>query len=259
MALTTEQAYKVRKFISEGLDRAESNWDKVGHLLKSESMSMEGYAMDSVPSEIPGHPFVATADPQVDEFIALVVDMRNSTKRLKTLENGPKVQGLQRIYYETSALLPGVASVCGLKNGSVTEYLGDGALILFGVDKKSRASSVRGAYQAAVNCIKDMRKIMNEELYERYRLPSVDLGAGLAMSHALVTVVGIPGKYHPKAIGSCVWEASKLCDGTNVIHVSKGVRKAWPPTKGGRLSFKPLGYKHVDGFEVKTKPVDTKR
>lgn len=250
MGLTKAQADIVKKAISEGLDRAEKNWRKVGHLLKSESMERSDYVMDSVPSSIPGHPFVSTDDPKVDEFVALVVDMRDSTKRLKTYEHGHQVRGLKRIYYETSALLPGVAAVCGLKEGSVTEYLGDGALILFGVDKEDRASSVRTAYQAAVNCIEDMRDLMNAELRERYRLPNVDLGAGLAMSEALVTVVGIPGKFHPKAIGSCVWDASKLSDGRNVVHVSKGVKDAWTPSKGGTLSFKSLGYRHVDGFRV---------
>jgi len=42
-----------------------------------------------------------------------------------------KVSQLQRIFYETSALLPAMAKLIFFENGSVTEYLGDGVLGLF--------------------------------------------------------------------------------------------------------------------------------
>jgi hypothetical protein len=206
--------------------------------------------MDSVNSDIPGHPLVSTDEPKVDEFVALVVDMRKSTQRLKTIVKGPKIQGFQRLYYETSALLPGVAVVCDLKDGMVTEYLGDGALVLFSVDKKDRAASVRAAYSAAKNCLEDLRKIINERLSNKYDLPPIDLGAGLAMSDALVTVVGIPGNYQPKAVGSCVWDASKLSYGTNTIHVAQGIKDVWPSGKGGTMSFTPLDKEHIKGYRM---------
>lgn len=53
--------------------------------------------MDSADSNIPGYPVVLADRPQVDEFIALVVDMRGSTQRLKTPLKSVKVNELQRV------------------------------------------------------------------------------------------------------------------------------------------------------------------
>ncbi|WP_322005159.1 hypothetical protein [Paraburkholderia tropica] len=68
--------------------------------------------------------------------------MRGSTRRLNTHIANAKVNGLQRVYIETSALLPAIAVTCGLEDGMVTEYLGDGCLTLFRVNKDDRVASV---------------------------------------------------------------------------------------------------------------------
>lgn len=247
---------KVRVAIEEGLDRAESNWGEVGHLLEAhlkKAMESESHAMDSAAdSNIPGYPVVSADRPQVDEFIALVVDMRGSTQRLKTILRSAKVNGLKRVYYETSALLPAVAVTCGFEEGTVTEYLGDGGLVLFGVDRDDRVKSVQRAYRAAKNCIGEMRALINESIAKRYNLPAVSLGAGLAMSRAMVTLVGAPGNFQPKAIGSCVWDATKLSGGTNSVHVSPDIKGVWPTSKGGAMRFKQLDLPHVEGFKMYT-------
>jgi class 3 adenylate cyclase len=248
------QCKAVRVAVEDGLDRAEFNWGEVGHLLKARFEMAESYSMDSADSNIPGYPVVQADRPKVDEFIALVVDMRDSTKRLRTKLNGPKVNGLNRVYYETSALLPAIAVTCGFQDGTVTEYLGDGALVLFGVDKEDRHESVRRAYRAAKNCINDMRFLINEAIAKRYNLPAISLGAGLAMSKAMVTLVGVHGNYQPKAIGSCVWDATKLSGGTNAVHVSPEIKGAWPTSEGGLMRFKPLGLRHVEGFKMYAEP-----
>ncbi|WP_438397008.1 hypothetical protein [Caballeronia sp. DA-9] len=249
--MNSQEIDSVRAAIEEGLDRAEANWDKVGHLLEAGlQKSMEKYAMDSVDSNIPGYPVVSAETPQVDEFLALVVDMRGSTQRLKTHIAAASVNGLQRVYYETSALLPAMAVTCGLQEGMVTEYLGDGGLVLFGVDKNDRAESVKLAYRAAKNCIGDARRLINAAIKRRYNLPEISLGAGLAMSRAMVTLVGIPGNYQPKAIGSCVWDATKLSGGTNAVHVSPDIYDVWPKSKGGLMRFTRLSLKHVEGFRM---------
>lgn len=251
--MNARELESVRVAIEQGLDRAESNWGKVGHLLKAE-MVVEAHAMDRTDSNIPGYPVVSADRPQVDEFIALVVDMRGSTKRLKTNIKSAKVNGLQRVYYETSALLPAVAVTCGFQRGTVTEYLGDGGLVLFGVDKEDRKESVRLAYRAAKNCMGDMRALVNEAIAKRYNLPEISLGAGLAMSRAMVTLVGVPGNYQPKAIGSCVWDATKLSGGTNAVHVSPEIKGVWPTSEGGLMRFTRLDLKHVEGFKMYKAP-----
>ncbi|UIF88021.1 hypothetical protein KAF44_22465 (plasmid) [Cupriavidus necator] len=235
--LTTSQKQEVKKAVVLGLDNAEKTWKKIGsELLK------EGYAFDHAieahlePSRIPGHPLVSDNNPVVEEFVAVMVDMRDSSKHLKTRVNGIAMEGIQRIYFETSALLPAVAVTTGFREGVVTEYLGDGALVLFPVQVGDRPKSVRAAYQAARDCVDDARAIINEELYRRYKLPSIDLGAGLSLSKALVTLVGTPGNLQPKAIGECVWEASKLSGGRNAVFVAEGVKKAWPATQGERYA-----------------------
>lgn len=242
---------KVKEAIEKGLDRAEANWGEVGHLLEAQVVkSMEAYAMDRADSNIPGHPEVTVDKPQVDDFIALVVDMRKSTMRLNTYLKGAKVNSFQRVYYETSALLPAMAVTSEFEQGSVTEYLGDGGLVLFGVDQDDVTTSVQKAYRVAKHCIGDMRALINDAIAARYNLPPLDLGVGLAKSKAMVTLVGAPGNYQPKAIGTCVWEATKLSAGVNSVFVSKPFQAAWPTSENGLMRFKPLNWGHVKGYKM---------
>jgi class 3 adenylate cyclase len=110
--------------------------------------------------------------------------------------------------------------------------------------------SVKDAYRAADNCVKDTREIVNEALSKMFDLPPIDVGAGLSMSKALVTLVGAEPDMQPKAIGECVWEATKLSGGVNAVYVSSSVREAWPSTKGGLLRFTACTMKGVDGYKV---------
>ncbi|WP_080413852.1 hypothetical protein [Burkholderia ubonensis] len=251
--MNDSQRAQVSDAVRDGLDRAVSNWAKVGHLMRKVEASLEEHhVFDSVESLIPGYPVIAEDTPEVDEFVALIVDMRNSTRRLKTSLNLPEISdGFQRIYYETSALLPAIAQTAAFEGGAVTEYLGDGALMLFGVDKSDRGSSIKAAYRAARDCVTTSRSIINGQLQERFGLPALDLGAGLSMGKALVALVGLPGNRHPKAIGECVWEASKLCYGINAVHVSKHLRGAWPRQTGGSVRFTELLDGKCEGFRAR--------
>lgn len=242
----------VRQAAVDGLDEAIRTWTKVGIVMDSINASMEARA--GTESNIPGHPFVQMGEPEVTEFVALVVDMRNSTDRLRNLQRFPPINsGFQRVFYETSALLPALATTALFKDGHVTEYLGDGALILFKVDTTDRPKTVQEAYLAANDCVTVTRQIVNELLAERFGLPSLSIGAGLSVSHAIVTLVGTSEFRQPKAIGQCVWEASKLSSGVNTVRVSENLREAWPSTPGGTLRFEKLRDlpKSLVGFEVR--------
>ncbi|MEI8209557.1 MAG: hypothetical protein WCG16_10160 [Methylococcales bacterium] len=251
--LTEEQKKEVKKAISNELKRADNDWAKVGkHFSKSFSLE-ESYTLDSAPSNIPMHPLVSINEPIVDEFIALVVDMRNSSEHLKTEINSNKIQhGFQRIFFETSALLPAISVVTSFENGQVTEYLGDGALVLFHVNPDNKNESIHHAWRAARNCVTDMIDLINNELYSRYSLPPIAIGAGLAMSKAVVTLVGSEGKYHPKAIGECVWEATKLSGGTNKVFISSNMKAQWPKSPGGKLTFSPTEMKGIKCYTSNT-------
>lgn len=241
--------------ISKGLDRAESHWGEVGQEMTKKAMAFDAAmvrADESVkPSQIPGHPLVSDGSPKVDEFIAMVVDMRKSSERLKTKVSSPVIKhGFQRVYFETSALLPAISVVTSLKNGVVTEYLGDGALALFQVDKDDREGAIREASRAARNCVGDMRDLINIELDKRYQLPPIDLGVGMSISKAMVTLVGALENQHPKAIGECVWEATKLSGETNVVMISETLRRQWPQSKGGKMQFMQRKVRGVDGYRL---------
>ncbi len=254
MSLTVEQQHKVSEAITLGLNRAEAAWSKVGNKFLKKAMAMDSLVTEAFaePSKIPGHPWVTDDTPKVDKFIALVVDMRDSTKRLKTTLSAPTIKnGFQRIYYETSALLPAISIIVSFESGVVTEYLGDGALVLFQVDKENQEDTIKAASRAARSCVEEMRDLINQELYKRYKLPDICLGAGLSISDALVTLVGSLNNMQPKAIGECIWDASKLSDGRNAVHISENLKQLWPKSTGGKMQFHPIKSRGVvDGYRL---------
>lgn len=181
--LTSSEKDELRKIISISLDKAEKQWQEGGHLLKANrEIAMESKhksMMDSAePSKIPGHEIVRDDETVIDEFVAFVADMRDSSKHLMCAisRKHADVSGLQRVYYETSALLPALAYAVNKEKGSVTEYLGDGILALFRIDSDAREQAIYASHRAAKNAIGDVRQIVNEALFERYRLPAVDIG-----------------------------------------------------------------------------------
>ncbi|KJZ64378.1 hypothetical protein [Pseudomonas fluorescens] len=254
--MNADEQKKVRDAAIAGLDQAIKTWGKVRQvMLENYGMESRGIpVMDSATaSNIPGHPFVDYGKPEATEFVAMVVDMRNSTDRLQNLQRFEGIEdGFQRVYYETSALLPALATTALLKGGHVTEYLGDGALILFKVDTDDRGQTVKDAYRAASDCVTTSRGIVNELLSNRFRLPALNIGAGLSMSHAIVTLVGTRDFMQAKAIGTCVWEATKLSSGVNAVHVSQKMRDGWPTGKVGTISFSKLNNlpPKLTGFSV---------
>ena len=256
--LNNEQKQIVTLLVNESLDKAEKHWKDGGHLLSSLDFRLNE-ALDTKaeiePSKIPGHPFVQDDETIIDEFIALVADIRNSSEHLMcaTSEKHSKVSGIQRVYYETSALLPALAQAVKFENGNVTEYLGDGVLALFKVDVNDKKKAIYSAHQAAQNCLADVRAIVNSELKSRYRLPELDLGIGLAMSKTIVTLVGLEGEKHPKAIGECIYRATKLSGGTNRIYIDTHVEAAWPTSKGGILKFISKSLGGVKGYLISNK------
>lgn len=251
--MNENQKIEVRKVINNALNKAERHWNNGGHKLVAARKSMA--ALDEgiesfEKSNIPGHELVQDEETIIDEFIAFVADMRNSTTHLmcEISKKNADVSGLQRVYYETSALLPALGLAVKFENGSVTEYLGDGVLALFKVDPNDKSEAIYAAHRAAKNSVNDIRFIVNEILRDRYRLPEIDLGVGLALSRTLVTLVGLPGEKHPKAFGECVFRATKLSGAKNEIVSDENLKAAWPSKKGGTLTFLPKKVKGENGY-----------
>ncbi|MCK4394878.1 adenylate/guanylate cyclase [Candidatus Bipolaricaulota bacterium] len=204
---------------------------------------------------MPGHSVISQDDVRLDQFIALVADMRKSTEHLMCAisQKTATASQLERVFYETAALLPGLAVAIGYEDGSVTEYLGDGVLALFPYDKSDPDDSIRTAYRGARNCLQFVDDVLNPELDRRYSLPGLEIGVGLACSRALVTLVGTKQFAQPKAFGECVFRATKLSKGHNEIRVDARLYNEWPQSKGGQLRFIEKQYQGWKGYVVKRK------
>ncbi|MBD1578013.1 adenylate/guanylate cyclase [Vibrio sp. S11_S32] len=235
---------ELQAIINASLNEAEKHWQRGGFILEALNRKME----DSVqPSNIPGHKIVRDDETVIDEFIAFVADMRNSTDHLMCAisSKNADVSGLQRVYYETSALLPSLAHVVSKENGKVTEFLGDGVLALFQIDPEAKEEAIYASHRAAKKAVNNVRQMINEELKKRYRLPPIDIGVGLATSKALVTLVGLPQEKQPKAFGECIFRATKLSSGQNEIICDQNLKAMWPSSKGGTISFKQKPIKNA--------------
>lgn len=263
MALPDNEKAEIKSIVKKSLDKAERVWKSHGEqLTKSlaydESLVVRADSSESpeiVSSRIPRHPLVDGDHPQVADFIALVADMRQSSRHLLCTisEKVANVSLLQRVYYETSALLPALEMTLIYEGGSVTEYLGDGILAIFPVAEEDKSESIRKAYRSANNCLLDTRSIVNWELKNRYNLPDLNIGIGLSYSKALVQLVGLAGGRHPKVIGNCVYYASKLSGGNNEIYVDETIYNLWPKSKGGKLTFSRKGIRGTPGYLIDSK------
>lgn len=154
--LSNEQFDEVTQTVNESLDFAEGVWKKHSKkLTKSVSVEAERFA-NAVKTHMPGYPLVSRDTTQVDTFIAIAVDMRDSTKHLLHAHSSSKVQMLERIFYETSALLPALSQAVIFNGGTVPEYLGDGIMGFFLAtkDEKLKKKSIYSSHAAAKDCFR---------------------------------------------------------------------------------------------------------
>ena len=218
------------------LQKAEYDWKKTNasnFMILDEARVSVAKAEDSHPSLIPGQDKVSLFDPKIDDFIAIVCDIRKSTERLKTSRSELKGidSGIQRVFYETSALLPSLEVTINFFQGKVTEYLGDG---LLGFIQYKDKQQIYDSFHASKACVTLTRDIVNDALLNKHNLPSLDIGVGLALSPAMIRVVT---ENHVKAFGECVWKATKLSDGVNIVQIDDKLKDKWPVAKTGGISF----------------------
>jgi len=249
----------IKELVNSSLLQAERHWANGGNKLILESVSGEEELRkstgDAAPSNIPGYKIIQEGETIVDDFIAIVVDMRESTKHMLVTYRGIKINGIQRLFFETSALLPALEKTINFQGGGVTEYLGDGVLGFFKKDKEDPKKYVYDAYQSAIDCIGDTLEIVNDILFDKYELPPLSIGVGMASSKALISLSGIQGNKHAKAYGQCVFRATKLSGGNNAIMVDEMLRGEWPSSKNGNLSFKEHIERksNVKGYRIEKK------
>lgn len=257
--LTENQKKEFQDIINTALNIADKFWKESGGELEKEAILsahvMDGinesvnYSEESFSTRIPNFDLISSNQSVNSELIAIVADMRDSTKHAKTRTN--IMNPLRRIFLETSALLPAMEKAISIKDGSVTEYLGDGVLGFFEFNK----DNIYNSYNAAKIIINEVRPMLNLILNKRYNLPEeISIGVGLAKSKAIIYAAGIESK-HPKAFGSCVYDATKLSSGRNIIGVSNELEAVWPKTKNGILRFEKWSpeNRNIQGYKINPK------
>lgn len=265
--MTDSQRQIIQDLIYHQLDIADKFWEESGANLEDEESKRRELALESLSkhegasfdnaepldTRLPGVPKISQYKSKNEELIALVADMRDSTKHAKTQINvrGTPFSPLRRIFLETSALLPAIEQTINFENGEVTEYLGDGVLGFFQLTGKDE--DIYKVNRTAKRIIFDVRELLNEAISCRYGLPKeIHLGVGLAKSHTIIHAIGLDNRKHVKAFGSCVYDATKLSSGRNKIGVSPEIRNMWPKGSGGKIRFEPKNFLNVfKGFEIK--------
>lgn len=231
---------EIATIVNTELDKAEEIWLQVEPVWNfAEGGILEHFEKADVQTQIPSHPLIRPGVPKVDTFVAMVLDIRKSSEHLRQAISKDKadVSQLERVFYETTAVFSACSLIVNKYNGGVTEYLGDGFLSLFHVPERSQAPAIRNAYRAANRCMEAVQNVVNLILKDRFRLPPLSVGIGMGYSQAVVTVVGIGDNLQAKALGECVFWATKLAYGSNQIFISKQLKHAWPQSKGGLLKF----------------------
>lgn len=243
---------KIKNAVIKACDKADQIWTKVGHEFVTESktvMFSEDLIKAQVPSNLPDLPFLEDGKPIVANYVALVLDIRDSTKHL-TQSVSAKITTLQRIVTETFAINAMGSVLVNEYRGNITEYLGDGFLAFFKIeDEKNFSEREKIAvkvFHCAEKCIEKLNSIVNKILNERYELPALEIGIGLAYSKAIVSVVGSVSNYQVKAIGDCVFKASKLSCGKNEIHTEDAYQRLFPKAKNGEKGTIKFESKKID-------------
>jgi hypothetical protein len=233
----------IKEIVIKELEKAESIWKDVkGDILEKANRTFSAMNENYTPSVIPGFPLLKNGEGKVGKFIAMVLDIRDSSNHLlQAISNNRGVSQLERVFYETTAINTIGLIAVNKNSGTITEFLGDGFLAIFSAENKS---DVQKPKKAAEECLRVVKELINPLLKERYDLPALTIGIGLAYSKAIVTVIGFDKDLFPKAIGECVFRASKLSNGNNEILYDDAIKNFWPSSQGGTISFSERNHKN---------------
>ena len=237
-------------------------WDQVGDQIRESSLEAKAMVKSyPVPSKIPGHKIVYPNEPVVDDFVAFVADIRDSTKHLTESDGvfNTRRRRLFRVHMEMAAISAAASYFVRKRGGAVTEFLGDGVLAMFAVGDDVPGKCVSAAYNTGLKLLESLNDVVNPHL-DNYKIPPISVGVGIALSDAIVTVIGDGEVFVPKAIGECVFRATKLSDGTNEVTIDDVCKKAFPTSKGGGLSFSKVSrHKEIGYVDCSKKIVICKR
>lgn len=246
---------EIKNIVLIELEKAENIWNDVkDEFLEKGVRNFTELNESFTPSDIPGFPLLKNGEGKVGKFIAMVLDIRNSSNHLlQAIRNNTGVSQLERVFYETTAINTIGLIMVNKNSGAITEFLGDGFLAIFPAEERT---DVHKPKKAAEECLRIIKEIINPLIKEKYDLPELSVGIGLAYSKAIVTVIGFGKDLFPKAIGECIYRASKLSTEKNEILYDSAIKNFWPSSKGGAISFSEKNHKNsglATGFTLKRK------
>jgi hypothetical protein len=122
----TEFESNLKNKIKYELEIAEKIYNGVRAELLVKTITFSRIDENVQETKIPGFKLLKEGKGEVGDFIAFILDIRNSTKNLTQSISSKisKASQLERVYYETTAI-----NTCGIElvnkyNGGITEFLG---------------------------------------------------------------------------------------------------------------------------------------
>jgi class 3 adenylate cyclase len=241
--MTDNERAILSEAVDDHLDDAEQRFGKVRSLMEKAAKSLSKQR-----TPYPGVPFIVADRPVAKRYVVAVVDMRGSTRHLS--EHVGDIGGIERVYYETSALLPATGILFGFSGGRIAEYTGDGLIAFFEVPNALEASDLLIAHARAEDALDLTQRIVNPKLERRYGLPALSIGVGLSIGMVMVTTIGTADDARITAFGQPVFDASKLSKGENKIALDRALEDAWPSSKGGKIAFTAVTIRGAFGYEL---------
>lgn len=179
-----------------------------------------------------------------DNFVVLFIDMRHSSIRAEKI-------GAQKTFLSMHAFIPAMLQVVEHYKGHVIDLMGDGIMVFFYGKDEGFTNEI--AIKHAGLCGRDMLivvdKVVNKILSEDEINYPIICGVGVDYGKTVITKIGIENIFDVKAFGDCINKASKYSKVSNSVKVSKKVKKHWPKSKNGIISFISDG----DGYLLTSK------
>lgn len=193
----------------------------------------------AISDSVPGYneKMVDFGDYIQENYAVLFVDMRNSTRRAEKV--GARITFLTMHVYLTALL-----EVVKMYKGQVVDIMGDGLMVFWGgknareEDKIPKAIAVQQAGLCGKSMLEVNEKVINKIINDKNLGAKINIGVGVTFDSVVVTKIGINNIYDVKAFGDCINKASKYSSkADNQVIVSKKVKKLWPTSQNGQISF----------------------
>lgn len=183
--------------------------------------------------------------------VILSVDLRDSSRRAIEI-------GARDTYLTMHTYLPTMAELVSKADGKIVGLRGDGLFAAFGLTKKANADAdvtpevAESAAQNSTRCAKAMleatKDIINPLLKQNHINDGLEIGVGISVGEVVVTRIGLRDATEVTVYGPPVNQACKLCSKVTGIAMTVGVRRIYPSSAGGRVTFAEYGGGYMPNF-----------